>query len=630
MTRARAVAYWTAPALICLAVHWQGFEAWFRADDFAWLSLYSHVHSFSDLLAALFRPQAQGTIRPLSERGFFLLGYALFGLNALPYRIVIFVTQFAALALTQAVGARLTGSRAAGFCAAIFWTINSSTMEPLGWVCVYNEVLCAACLLGALYLLMRYTETGERRYKAGEWVVFLLGFGALEVNVVYPALAAGYWLLCGRANSPAFSKSGPQFPRVKRTAGLPHVAALCAVSILYTGLHLWVAPPRANGDYAMHFGPSLLRTLGLYWTWTIGPVYLETPPHIKRWMLLAAIAAVSLGLLAFLAMKLRAGYRAAFFCLVWYLATFAPTLPLRDHLTEYYPYIPAIGIAWLGGWGLAEAWKRGANPRAAAVALACLYVLLVLPRTLRASYWNYSLTEKARNLVAGVERARQLHPGEAILLQGADEEEFLNAIRDKAFALIDAKVYLAAGSEKQLTQGAEWGRVEDYVLAPSVTATALDRGELEVYDVRGGMLRNITSKYAATLRAAGLPARVSVSDPLTAYLLGPEWYSLDTDHRWMPRRATLRMGAPAEPEHKLYLSGYCAEGLGPAEIAVSVDGIALPPQPVRPGKFEVSFALPDAEVGKREMRVAVEVSKTFRPPGESRDLSLSFGVFEIR
>src|SRR5271170_5366819 len=114
MTRARTVAYWTVPALICLAVHWQGFEAWFRQDDFAWLSLYSHIHSFPDLVWWLFRPQAQGTIRPWSERAFFIAGYALFGLNALPYRIVIFATQFAALALTQAVGARLTASRAAG------------------------------------------------------------------------------------------------------------------------------------------------------------------------------------------------------------------------------------------------------------------------------------------------------------------------------------------------------------------------------------------------------------------------------------------------------------------------------------------------------------------------------------
>ncbi len=172
--------------------------------------------------------------------------------------------------------------------------------------------------------------------------------------------------------------------------------------------------------------------------------------------------------------------------------------------------------------------------------------------------------------------------------------------------------------------------MEDFVLDPSVAMQALDRGELEVYAVRAGTLRNITSKYGATLRAAGLPKRVSVSDPLTAYLLGPEWYAVDTDHRWMGKRASLRMGAPSEPERKLYLSGYCAPGLGAVDVTVSVDGVALPAAGVRPGRFEASFALPDSLVGKREMRVEVEVSKTFRPPGEARDLGLSFGVFEVR
>jgi hypothetical protein len=622
LTRAQAAAYWTVPALICLAVHWEGFRAWFRADDFAWLSLYSHIQSFPDLLGALFRPEAQGTIRPWSERAFFIVGYALFGLNALPFRIVIFATQFVGLALTQAVGARLTGSRAAGFCAAILWTINSSTMEPLGWACVYNEVMCAAFLLGALYLLMRYTETGERRYKIGEWVVFLLGFGALELNVVYPALAAGYTLL-----SPYDGPPGLPTRRRRALGTLP----MFAVSILYTAIHTWVAPPSTTGGYAMHFGASLLRTLAVYWTWSVGPVYLETPPHLRHWMLITAIAIVSLGLLVFLVRKLRAGYTAALFGIVWYLVTFAPTLPLRDHMTEYYPYIPVIGLAWLGAWGLTEAWNRGGAARTAAVALAALYVALVVPRTVRASYWNYGLTEKAHDLVAGVARARQLHPGKAILLDNVDEGEFLNAIRDKAFALIHAQqIYLTPGSEKRLTQDAEWGRVEDYVLDPSVAVQALDRGEAEVYDVRGGTLRNITSQYRLTLQSAGLPLRVSVSDSLTAYLLGSGWYALDIDHRWMGKRATLRLGAPAEPERRLYVTGYSAEALGPAEMKVLVDGVALPAASVRPGPFSVAFGLPDSVAGKSEMQVAVEVNKTFRPPGDPRDLGLSFGVFEVR
>jgi hypothetical protein len=306
-------------------------------------------------------------------------------------------------------------------------------------------------------------------------------------------------------------------------------------------------------------------------------------------------------------------------------------LPLRDHVTEYYPYIPLIGLAWLGGWGLVEAWRRGPAGRAAAVALASWYAAMVLPRTVSASEWNHRLSIRTRDLVEGVARAHELHPGASILLYGADDEQFLNAIRQKAFPLLGmSNVYLAPGSEKQIAEPSGWGRVEDYILAPGVAARALDLGELQVYDVRGKVLRNITTDYSDTLAEGGLPLRISVGDPLTAYLLGPEWYKLDVDHRWIPKRATLRIGGPAESGKKLYLSGYSPDALGAVEVTVTVDGAPLPPQTVRPGSFEAAFSLPDSVVGKSEMLIAVEVSHTFRPPEDERDLGLSFGVFEVR
>jgi hypothetical protein len=610
MTRARSAAWWTLPALICLAVHWRGFEAWFRADDFAWLSLYGQIHNFHDLLRALFRPEAQGTIRPWSERAFFIVGYALFGLNALPYRIVIFATQFLALALVQVIGARLTGSRAAGFCAAILWTFNSSSAEPLGWACVYNEVMCAAFLLLALWMFFR-------RHYLLEWVVFIAGFGALELNIVYPLLrgALGGWVL--------------KKPDARRL--WLQTALMLGVSLFYFVIHALAAPAPQTGPYAMHFGPSILRTLATYWTWSVGPVYQSVPARVRRWMILVGIGLISIALLVFFVRKLQAGYRAALFCIAWYLITLAPLLPLRDHITEYYPYIPVIGLAWLGGWGLAEAWKRGGRSRIAAAALALMYVALVLPRTLWASNWNYAMSMKARDLVAGVARARQIHPGEAILLDGIDHDQFVNAVRDRPFLPIGIdRVYLTASSEKRLARDIDDVSEEDLFLAPSAAANALDAGELEVYHVSHGVLRNVTSNYAASVRADELPLRVSVSDPMTSYLLGPEWYALDIDHRWMDRRATLRMGAPAAQGAKLYLTGFCPEGLGGAQVTLTVNGFTLPAATVRPGKFDLAFPLPDALAGQPELHVSVDSDKTFRPPGETRDLSLSFGVFEIK
>ncbi len=147
-----AVAYWTLPALICLAVHWQGFREPGSAPTTSHgLASTATFTAFPDLLSALFRPkQRRAPYGRGAERAFFIVSYALFGLNSLPYRVVVFATP------VRGVGAHASRGRApyrqprgAGFCAAILWTINSASMEPLGWACVYNEVMCASFLMGA-------------------------------------------------------------------------------------------------------------------------------------------------------------------------------------------------------------------------------------------------------------------------------------------------------------------------------------------------------------------------------------------------------------------------------------------------------------------------------------------------
>jgi hypothetical protein len=621
--RLTSAAFWLAPSLLCLALYWRGFTAWFRADDFAWLGTGLYIQNFHDFLVAIFAPQAQGTIRPLSERAFFMLGFSLFGLDALPFKIVVFATQFANLALVASIGARLTGLRWAGFFAAIFWVLNGSGIEPLGWCCVYNQVLCGFFLLGAFHFLLRYVETGERRYNWLQWGAFLLGFGALELNVVYPVVAAAYLLLC----VPRKGKDRP--------GGLSYLP-MFAVSIAYAVAHSFAAPAWKTGGYAMHFTGAMFRTLGKYWTWSVGPTFLFTPYYLPKWLLPTGIAVVSAGLIGFLVWKLRAGERAALFCLVWYLAVMAPVLPLRDHMTEYYVFLPAIGLCWLGGWAAVSGWRAGVRGRAAVVTLAAIYALMGVPTLVATSQWNHAITMRVRNLVEGVAGIHERYPSKSILLDGVDTDLFWNGVLDRPFRLFGMDhVYLAPGSEKRIASHPDLGNIGEYILPAGVVAQALQREELVVYDVRGARLRNITALYAALPRESGLPLRVDAASPLASYLLGPEWYPSDGDHRWMPRRATLRMGAPSSRGQKLYLRGACPDELlkaGPLPVTVTVEGLALPATAIRPGgnAFELVFALPDSVVGKAEMRVTVEVGRVIRLASDPRDLGLVFGTFEVR
>jgi len=295
-----------------------------------------------------------------------------------------------------------------------------------------------------------------------------------------------------------------------------------------------------------------------------------------------------------------------------------------------------IGLCWLAGWAAVSGWRAGVRGRALAVTLAVIYALMGVPTLVATSQWNHAITMRVRNLVEGVAGIHERHPSKSILLEGVDTDLFWNGVLDRPFRLFGLDhIYLSPGSEKHIASHPDLGNIDDYILPADVVAQALKREELVVYDVRGPRLRNITAVYAALPRDSGLPLRVDVASPLTGYLLGPEWYESDGDHRWMPRRASLRMGAPATPGQRLYLRGSCPDEQlrpGPLPVTVTVEAVTLPATVIRPGEnaFELVFALPDSVVGKAEMRVTVEVGRIFRPASDPRDLGLAFGTFEVR
>jgi hypothetical protein len=592
-------AYWVIPALVCLLVHWRGFTAWFQSDDFVWLGIYRGGHGLHDLLRALFVPGEAGHIRPWSERLIFIVQYGLFGLNPLPFRVMVFALQFANLALVMTIGGRLTGSRATGFAAALLWAINATTVDPLAWAAANNQVQVAFFILLAFYFLLRYVETGESRFYLAQWAAFLLGFGALEFNIVYPALASLYVFL---------------FARKYLWRTLP----LFAASAAYLSVHAVFAPTGKDPAYVLHYTGAMVKTLAKYWAWTVGPIDFWAPMPVPSWLIPAAVVVVSLGLLAFAATRIRL----ALFMLGWFVMAIGPVLPLRDHVIEYYAFVPAIGLCWLGGWAVT------AGRRSTAIAVAAIYVAIVLPRTLAASDYHYRFSERVRNLVEGVARAHELHPDKTILLDGVDTVLFYNCLLDHPFRLMGIEqVYLTPASARQIDAHPEMAEVRDFVLPPE----QIDNMRLAVYDVRGPGLRDITSSFLSQPGEAGLPHRVDVGNPLYARLLGPEWYAAEGNHRWMPKHATVQVGGPGK---RLYLRGfYPAEQLrgGAVTVSVTVEGVALTPAQISTGgNFELAYALPESVTGRETLSVVVEVSRTFRAGADIRDLGVVFGEFEVR
>ncbi len=449
MNRAWRRASWAIPPLFLIAFYWSGLRCWFRQDDFAWLQLSGRIHTWTDFWSTMFSPMAQGTIRPLSERAFFIGFYSLFGLNALPFRICAFLTQIANLTLIRAVAERVTGSSAAGFWAALLWTANAALISVMTWSSVYNQALCGFFLLSAFYFLLRYIETGGKKFQWAQWAAFLVGFGALEIMVVYPALAAVYTLLCARRY---FRGTLPLF--------LP--------SIAFTIVHRAVAPPVAGSPYAMSFDSSLFITFFKYLIAAPGITFhhsMATPAPAWMWPLGAGL--ILLALAAFAVAQALRGKKAALFLASWFAILLAPVLPLSHHFSEYYLTLPTIGLAMLGGWGLAAAWKSRPVWKIAAAALLAIYCI-PLPAIRAETESRYLLSRNIEGMVKGVAEVRRLHPGRIILLTGLSDELFWNGVLDQPFKLVGvSNVYISPESGQMLTPHPDIAEIGKFVPARS-------------------------------------------------------------------------------------------------------------------------------------------------------------------
>jgi len=607
------------PSLLCLILYWPGLLTWFQQDDFVWLNLPNRAHGWHGLLSTLFEPTVQGTWRPLSERVFFLAFGDLFGADALPYRIWVFLTQFANLVLLASITTRLTRSRAAGFWAAILWTANSKLATVMSWSCEYILVLCGFFLLLGLHFFLRYIETSERRYYYWTWVAFLSGFLAMETNVVFPLLVGSYTLLCAR-----------KYFR----ATLPFFVGSAA----YAVLHLFLAPNHGTVPYAMHLDGALPATLWTYWRRTFEPVNLRYLTPFSPVAGTAQMAACSLALIGFTLLKAWRRQWLALVLLVWYGITLGPVIPLRDHITDYYLTLPAMCLAMLAGYALVSAWRAGLEWRVLSAVLAAAFLMESLPVARRTADWYRQRAERQKTLVLGVARAHELHPGKIILLDGVNDDLFWGAIAQRPFLFLGiSDVYLSPGSEARITPHPELDDVSKFVLPADETRQGLDSGDIVVYRAGPGPLKNITHHFEVPAGAEpdSAPLRIDMADPLVAPRLGPTWYPREQGFRWMPRTASVRMPGPRAAGPKLYLTAIC-EPLqvqkGPLEMTVTVDGARLPPAYFTKGNVETTFAfvLPAETVGKTAIEITIAVSRTVRTPTDTRELGLAFGKFEIK
>ncbi len=584
--------YWYAAApLAGLLLYWRAPFLWFVNDDFAWLGLPVEARTHG-LLYALFSPFAQGTVRVFSERIFFLTFSDLFALHALPYHLWVLATWMLAVALVQRIGEALTQSRATGLLAALIWAANANAVPPVAWASAYNQILCSALLLAAFYARLR-------GWRVAEWVFYLAGFGALEVMVVYPCLAALHAFLVDR----------------KR---LPGTAWLFVPACLFAALHFLFIPKSPDSVYAVALDHRLPGTVKTYLAWMLEPGSAALGPNIEAYRTPEKIlgALFALALAGFLVRCLtQKEWLAVFFC-GWFLLLLTPVLPLPKHLMFYYLTLPTIGLAWLAGWAISSGYHAGGGPRVLAVGLAAIYFAASVAGIDAEVRLYVARGQRMRAVMEGVAAAVAAHPGNAVALEGAGTELVNSGFADRPFRLVGASriSLLPDDAEAFPTQAAS--------------------GQARVLKVTADGTRDVTESYVKAF-ADQHSNFVDVGNPAYAARLGPTWQPIENGFRWAPRSATVRIAGPASRDGKLHVTGYAPAPVlagGPATLVFRLGSVMVGRATIsKPDEaFSFDFPLPPQAAGQENLEFSIETQSSFHPAGDTRDLGMVFGTFRVQ
>ena len=100
------------------------------------------------------------------------------------------------------------------------------------------------------------------------------------------------------------------------------------------------------------------------------------------------------------------------------------------------------------------------------------------------------------------------------------------------------------------------------------------------------------------------------------------WWQAETNHRWMSRKAQLRLAGPSAPTGELTLRGRAPQQVA---LTITVNGVTCPPSRISTGPFELRYPVRKANV----LELALEVSRTITYPSDGRELGLAFGTVEV-
>ena len=264
--------------------------------------------------------------------------------------------------------------------AALLFAVHPIVTEAVCEPTFREDLLVAACTLGALLLAMRYDPartTGDRWRALGCAGLCFLAVASKESGIAAPGVLAVYWWLFRRADPRRF------WSLAVGGGKLAAIAFLAARFLLEPAQSaIFEAKPQYPGGSflaAMEIEP---RILALYAQLVAFPVNLcaDYGLYSVRHLPLPVAVVILAGLVAAAVVAIRADRRMALACaiIVLPLIPVSNLFPIYRAAADRYMYLPMAGVALALGWLLDGPWLA-ARPRLREKAtIACMAAVVLL------------------------------------------------------------------------------------------------------------------------------------------------------------------------------------------------------------------------------------------------------------
>ena len=314
LSRAASAAAFVVAALV---LYRPALDVFFCMDDMGFLRQAADLAPWPDTLDRL-----------ISARGFFTLGWRLFGADPTGYHVLILALHGLGAWLVTRVGRGLGLSTHTALIAGLLHLVSPAAFTSLHWLSGGQEVIYTAFALLTVLCAMR----------GGAWA-------AAAVPLF------GLTLLCKEAGVFLLPALGLVLPLSRRARlGMIGVGLVVGFAVLVALGSL--APKPAGSPYETAYGLNVLETLlrHIAWVvraWEFNPERLPAPASpVWPWGLAPPL------LLAALAWRKPTWRGAILRASLVFLALLAPVLPLIRHSKHYYMLAPLIPIWLLAAAGL--------------------------------------------------------------------------------------------------------------------------------------------------------------------------------------------------------------------------------------------------------------------------------------